>query len=55
MMDNFVALILSHGRPDRVYTYKSLQKAGYTGPVYIVIDNEDDRRTSIGRSMATRL
>lgn len=41
MIDNFCALILTHGRPDRVYTYDMLRKCGYTGPIYIVIDNED--------------
>jgi len=25
-----------------VYTYRSIRKIGYTGPVYLVIDNEDD-------------
>jgi hypothetical protein len=33
--------ILTHGRPDRVYTYNTLKKSGYTGKVYIVIDDED--------------
>lgn len=42
MYEDFCAFILSHGRPDRVYTYKTLQKAGYTGKIYIVIDDEDD-------------
>lgn len=37
----FGALILTHGRPDRVYTLASLRKAGYTGPVYLVVDDED--------------
>lgn len=41
MRDDFCVFILSHGRHDRVKTYKSLQKAGYTGRVYIVIDDED--------------
>jgi hypothetical protein len=41
MRDDFCAFILSHGRPDRVHTYKTLMKAGYTGKVYIVIDDED--------------
>ena len=41
MMDDFCAFILTHGRPDRVYTYNTLIKAGYTGKVYIVIDDED--------------
>ena len=38
----FAALILTHGRPDRVVTYETLRSYGYTGPIYIVIDNEDD-------------
>lgn len=41
MRDDFCAFILTHGRPDRVHTYKTLMKAGYTGKVYIVIDDED--------------
>lgn len=38
---NFAAFILTHGRPDRVLTYRTLRRCGYTGPVYIVIDTED--------------
>lgn len=38
----FCMFILSHGRPDRIYTLKTLQRAGYTGDWYIVIDNEDE-------------
>jgi len=41
MRDDFCAFILTHGRPDRVHTFKTLQRAGYTGKVYIVIDDED--------------
>lgn len=41
MLDDFAVFILTHGRPDRVYTYETLKKAGYTGRVYLVIDNED--------------
>jgi hypothetical protein len=41
MRSDFVALILTHGRPDRVHTYFALRKAGYTGRIIIVIDNED--------------
>jgi hypothetical protein len=40
-MNDFVVFILSHGRADRVYTYKTLKKEGYTGKIVIVIDNED--------------
>jgi hypothetical protein len=41
MREDFCAFILTHGRPDRVHTYKTLMKSGYTGKVYIVIDTED--------------
>lgn len=41
MTDDFCAFILSHGRPDNVKTYKTLRKSGYTGKIYIVIDDED--------------
>jgi len=41
MLDDFAVFILSHGRADNVITYKTLQRAGYTGRVYVVIDNED--------------
>lgn len=41
MRDDFCAFILTHGRADRVLTYDTLKRCGYTGKVYIVIDNED--------------
>lgn len=41
MNNSFVALILTHGRPDNVITYSALRKHGYTGPIIIVVDNED--------------
>lgn len=41
MKYNFVVFILTHGRPDKVYTYKTLRSHGYTGKIYIVIDDED--------------
>ena len=42
MRDDFAVFILSHGRADRVHTLKTLERGGYTGKVYVVIDNEDD-------------
>jgi len=42
MCDNFAVFILTHGRPDKVITYNTLKKQGYTGPVFLVVDNEDD-------------
>lgn len=41
MKYNFAAFILTHGRPEKVYTYKTLRSHGYTGKIYIVIDDED--------------
>jgi hypothetical protein len=38
----FAILILTHGRPHHVRTYDSLRRSGYTGPIYLVIDNEDE-------------
>lgn len=44
MLDDFCAFILTHGRPDNVLTYKTLRRAGYTGKIYIVIDDGDKTR-----------
>jgi len=38
---SFCVLIISHGRPDNVKTLKTLNRCGYTGPIFIVCDNED--------------
>lgn len=43
MSTDFAVFILSHGRADHVLTYDTLRKQGYTGDIYIVIDNEDDQ------------
>lgn len=42
--NKILAMILTHGRPDRVITYQSLIRAGFTGDICIVIDNEDKTR-----------
>jgi hypothetical protein len=39
--DNFAVFILSHGRPDNVMTQKTLRKIGYTGKIFIVLDDQD--------------
>lgn len=43
MPDNFAIFILSHGRADRVYTYRTLQRHGYTGKIFIIVDDEDEQ------------
>lgn len=41
MMSKFCTFIISHGRPDKVVTLKTLKRCGYSGPLFIVCDNED--------------
>ncbi len=42
MRDEYAVFILSHGRADSVKTYGALKKHGYTGEIYIVVDDSDD-------------
>lgn len=44
MRDDFCVFILTHGRPDKIFTYGLLKRSGYTGKIYIVIDDEDKTR-----------
>lgn len=46
MDNNFAVFILSHGRAGNVKTYQTLINQGYTGKIYIIIDDEDDMRNS---------
>jgi hypothetical protein len=39
--NNYAVFILSHGRADNVITYNTLRKQGYTGKIYIIVDDED--------------
>lgn len=41
LRSNFCVFILSHGRPDNIKTLRLLEKSGYTGDWFVVIDNED--------------
>lgn len=41
MNKSFCIFIISHGRPDKIVTLRTLKKCGYTGPLFIVCDNED--------------
>jgi len=40
---DFCAFVLSHGRAERVHTVKALRRAGYTGEIILVIDDEDSQ------------
>tara|TARA_R110000824_G_scaffold193230_1_gene375616 strand:- start:9949 stop:10785 length:837 start_codon:yes stop_codon:yes gene_type:complete len=39
--EDFAVFILTHGRPNNVITKKTLDRCGYTGKIFYVIDNED--------------
>jgi hypothetical protein len=41
MRNDFCVFILSNRRPDNIKTLETLQRSGYTGKYYIVIDDED--------------
>lgn len=41
---DFVAFILTNGRPDRVFTYDNLRNSGYTGPIRLLVDDLDKTR-----------
>lgn len=40
---SFMVFILTHGRPDKVYTYETLKRSGYSGPIKLIVDNEDSK------------
>jgi hypothetical protein len=42
-LKDFAVFILTHGRPDRVYTYDLIRESGYTGRIYIIVDNLDKK------------
>jgi hypothetical protein len=38
---NFAVFILTHGRASNVITYQTLRRQGYTGLIYLLVDDED--------------
>jgi hypothetical protein len=41
---DFAVFILTHGRANNVKTYARLRNSGYTGKIYLILDDEDDQR-----------
>lgn len=41
MLDKFAVFITTHGRADNVKTYRTLRRCGYTGKIFLIVDNED--------------
>lgn len=42
-LDEFAVFILTHGRSNDVTTLNTLKRCGYTGPIYLVIDDDDEQ------------
>jgi len=38
---DFAVFIMVYGRPDKMWTYNTLRRCGYTGKIYLVADNTD--------------
>lgn len=41
MREDFAIFICTHGRPHEQHTYEMLKRCGYTGKIYLVLDNTD--------------
>jgi len=44
MRDDFAVMIITHGRPDNQLTLNCLHKIGYTGKLFLVVDDEDSTK-----------
>lgn len=51
----FAVFILTHGRPDNVQTLHLLDRIGWTGPTYLIIDNEDAKGDEYRRRFGDRV
>lgn len=47
--------ILTHGRADRVVTYEKLRRSGYTGPIVVVVDDEDKQAADYVRRYGSQV
>ena len=41
ILNEFAIFILTNGRPDNIVTMKALEKRGYTGRIYLIVDDLD--------------
>lgn len=42
MLNDFAVFVMVHGRPQKMWTYHSLRKQGYTGQIFVVADDLDE-------------
>ena len=43
MTNDLAIFIMVHGRPEKMWTYQTLRKCGYTGKIYLVADDLDEK------------
>lgn len=55
MRKDFAVFILTHGRPDNVKTLKTLNRLGYTGTTYLIVDNEDKSKEAYKAAFGDRV
>ena len=44
MRDDFAVFILTHGRANSQKTLRTIQNCGYTGKIYLIVDDEDEQQ-----------
>ena len=52
---DFAIFIMVHGRPEKNLTYNTLLKCGYTGRIYFVADNLDDKLNEYKRKFGDKV
>lgn len=56
-IDNYAVLIITHKRADNQLTLKALERSGYTGKIYLIVDDKDptleDYRKKFGKKVKT--
>ena len=55
MRSDFAIFILTHGRAGNVETFETLRRSGYTGKIYLVIDDEDAQGDEYRRRYGDRV
>lgn len=53
--EDFAVFILTHGRPNNVKTLNTLLKHGYTGKIYLIIDDEDKMQSEYCKNFGDKI
>lgn len=55
MNKDFAVFILTHGRANNVITYDTLRSQGYTGKIYLIVDDEDSQQEEYKRKYGNQV